>query len=215
MIGEAKDVGGPIVVDTTWTIADSPFIVRRSVLVSEDVTLTIEPGVVVKFEPDLALQVDGQLIARGTESQKIIFTSNELSPAPGDWGYIQFSDPSVDAVFDSETYISGSIMQYCVVEYSGGTGASGAVWMKDSSPYIDQCIIRNNAKSGICVAGFGAEPKINENRIEKNSSGGIRLSGEGSTATITGNNISQNSASDGGGISVPLYSTATITGNNI
>jgi parallel beta-helix repeat protein len=200
--------------------------VVRSVLVTQGVTLTIEPGVIVKFEPNLAFQVDGQLIAQGTESKTIIFTSNKaaLAPeealAPGDWGYIQFSDTSVDAVFDDYgNYVSGCIMQYCSVEYGGGTGATGAVYILNSSPYIDHSIIRNNAKTGIYVYGSGSKPKINLNRIEKNSDsswgGGIMVNS--STATITGNSISQNSVTpsgNGGGIYV-LYSTATITGNTI
>jgi hypothetical protein len=191
-IGQAKDVGGPIVVDTVWKLADSPFRVVRSVLVTQGVTLTIEPGVIVKFEPNLAFQVDGQLIAQGTESKTIIFTSNKADPAPGDWGYIHFSDTSVDAVFSGETYVSGCIMQYCAVEYNGGTGASGAVWMQNSSPYINHSIIRNNAKTGIYVSGSGSKPKINLNRIEKNSTSNSGIYVYYSTATITGNSISQN-----------------------
>ena len=58
-------VSGAITEDTTWTLAGSPYIVTGNVLVMEGVTLTIEPGVVVKFNSGLALQVDGQLIARG------------------------------------------------------------------------------------------------------------------------------------------------------
>ena len=95
----AKDVGGPILEDTTWTKVDSPFIVKQHVTVIEDVTLTIEPGVTVKFNKDIALLIDGTLVAKGTESEKIIFTSNG-DLAPGFWGFISFSDFSEDATFD-------------------------------------------------------------------------------------------------------------------
>jgi hypothetical protein len=72
----AKDVGGPIIDDTVWTKAESPFIVKSHVTVIEDVTLTIEPGVTVKFDKDKSLLIDGTLVAKGTQSEKIIFTSN-------------------------------------------------------------------------------------------------------------------------------------------
>ena len=84
-------VGGAINVDTTWTVAGSPYVVANSVLVSPGVTLTIEPGVEVAFDLAKGLQVDGQLIARGTEAQRIVFTSNQGSPAPGDWVQIVLS----------------------------------------------------------------------------------------------------------------------------
>jgi len=103
----ATDVCGPIGVDTTWTLAGSPYIVICGVLVMPGVTLTIEPGAAVKFTAQTALQIDGELNAIGTEGSMITFTSNAGSPAPGDWGYIKFSDTSVDAVFDGETYLDG------------------------------------------------------------------------------------------------------------
>jgi hypothetical protein len=40
---------GPITADTTWTQAGSPYIAAGSVLVMKDVTLTIEPGVEIRF----------------------------------------------------------------------------------------------------------------------------------------------------------------------
>jgi len=107
-------VGGQITSNTTWTKANSPYIVTSSVLVNQGVTLTIEPGVTVKFDSAKALQVEGELIARGTEAEPIVFTSNQPSPAPGDWGNILFTDTSVDAQYDAAgNYTGGSIMQYC------------------------------------------------------------------------------------------------------
>ena len=57
------EVGGPIISDTTWTLANSPYIVVANVEVWQSVTLTIQPGVVVKFNKDKLLQVNGTLVA--------------------------------------------------------------------------------------------------------------------------------------------------------
>ena len=56
--------------------------------VASGMTLTIEPGVTVKFDSGKVLEVEGMLVARGTSSDKITFTSSAASPAAGDWGYI-------------------------------------------------------------------------------------------------------------------------------
>ena len=45
-------VGGFITTDTVWDIGGSPYIAEQSILVMDGATLTIEPGVEVRFDPD-------------------------------------------------------------------------------------------------------------------------------------------------------------------
>ncbi|UCE38704.1 MAG: Ig-like domain-containing protein, partial [Thermoplasmata archaeon] len=78
-------VSGPISADTTWYFGDSPYIVTGDVTVQPGFTLTIEPGVEVKFADAYSIIVDGTLIADGTSASKITFTSNKSSPSKGDW----------------------------------------------------------------------------------------------------------------------------------
>jgi hypothetical protein len=60
------NVSGPIITNTTWTLADSPYILTGVVIVNEGVTLTVEPGVVVMGQLNSALLINGRLEAIGT-----------------------------------------------------------------------------------------------------------------------------------------------------
>jgi len=71
---------GGIFSNTTWTVANSPYILTGSVVVFPNVTLTIEPGVVIKIEEksynvsqQIYLEVRGKLVAKGTSANPISF----------------------------------------------------------------------------------------------------------------------------------------------
>ncbi len=68
----ATEVSGTLST-TTWTEAESPYRVTGELDVPADVTLTIEPGVVVSFDPEISMQVDGTLNAVGTIEKPIKF----------------------------------------------------------------------------------------------------------------------------------------------
>ena len=191
-------VEGNITVDTTWTAAGSPYIVTGNILVENGAILTIEPGVIVKFNSAKAIQVDGQLVARGTETDPILFTSNHPSPTAGDWAGIWFTDSSIDASYDEAgNYLSGTVMQYCTIKYGGGS--SPALKIESASPFIDNCVIKNNNSPAIYISQ--GSPKINNSTITNNSisissnayGSGIYASGDGTI--ISGNILTNNSIS--------------------
>jgi len=96
---------------------------------SEGVTLTIEPGVTVKFDGYYYIQVDGSLAAIGTVDRRILFTSNQTDPAIGDWKYIRLSDTN-----DDET----TRLEYTTIEFADGDTPSesrdGSLWIEATIP---------------------------------------------------------------------------------
>ena len=182
------EVGGNIIEDTTWTKANSPYIVTNTMQVFEGVKLTINPGVTIKFDKDTGLTIGGELNAVGTELEIITFTSNSENPSPGDWGPLHFIDGSVDAIFDSNLiYSDGSIIKYCLIEY--GT----MIYNSYASPYISFCQISKNSEYGLRYE-YTSNVIISNNIINDNKQGGISIEYCSGLVLVVENNITNNTS---------------------
>jgi hypothetical protein len=78
-------------VDTTLRLDCSPYVVEGVLSVVAGATLTIEPGVEVRFRRNAWLRVGdgydtGRLAANGTLEARIVMHSDEPAPMAGDWG---------------------------------------------------------------------------------------------------------------------------------
>ena len=62
-----------------WTLAGSPYMVQVNISVPAAQTLKIEPGVEVKFSAGTRFNVFGQLIAKGTAAQPIVFCAADTT----------------------------------------------------------------------------------------------------------------------------------------
>jgi len=196
------EVSNSIVIDTVWNVDRSPYIVTDDILVERDVTLTIHPGVKVRFDGSYALIVKGILIADGmindqkleNSAQKatarlIIFTSNTPIPEMNDWKGIKFYNTNNDR----------SILSATVIEY-----AEKGIECFSSSPQIRDCIIRNN-RIGI----YSYESlllTVSHNVIMGNVSG---IVSSNSRLNITKNTIAENENG------IVAFSWATLEQNNI
>ncbi|MFH0725596.1 MAG: right-handed parallel beta-helix repeat-containing protein, partial [Pseudomonadota bacterium] len=178
-------VSGTVSVDTTWTKAGSPYIVDSAITVRGTdgtdgvTTLTVEPGVEIRFyqtylyvsgHPD-----PGALVARGTEAEPIVFTSSQSTKAPGDWCGIQFEDFTHDAT---------TVMEHCIVEYAGYNGAP-SIKIRYASPVIKDSIIRSGANYDIEIPygyGFSFSGSITGTTFYN----GLNIAGTNTTG-ITGN----------------------------
>jgi len=116
--------------NAVWDTSGSPYIITGEIHVYQNIKLTITSGVEVKFNQDAELIIGGELIAMGTIDGPITFTSNSSTPLLGDWNGISFMNTAITATYQANfeydydnhqillNYLSGSIIEYCIIEYA-------------------------------------------------------------------------------------------------
>ena len=145
---------GEIQADTTWRNLGAPYVLNGTSYVYKDTTtastLTVEAGVEVRFTSGAWLQVawsgyKGTLNTQGTATSPVLFTSNQATKTPGDWGGVQFNAWSPGT----------SLLQYTTIEYGGAGASNGSIYVNGGSPTFQNCTVRNGNGNGIQV-GFGS-----------------------------------------------------------
>ncbi|NOR86698.1 MAG: hypothetical protein GQ527_03725 [Bacteroidales bacterium] len=138
--------------DYTWTNQGTPYTIEGSVRIgAEDpgVQLTIEAGTILKFYEDANFEIAywgnhyGSLIADGTTTDPIIFTSAKPVPVAGDWDGIFFYEGSNNCIINN-----------CHINYGGESYVSdGAIFLTDAGiPLtLSNTLISNSASNGISV----------------------------------------------------------------
>jgi hypothetical protein len=108
-----KFSGGDVTANRTLTKACSPYTVTDDINVNGNATLTIEPGVVLLFDPDTLLSIgynsSAKLSAIGTAAAPITFTSSNTTPGAGDWVGVQLWGNTMN----------GSNLSYLKLDYCG------------------------------------------------------------------------------------------------
>ncbi len=134
------EIGGTLSEDLTL-VTGVTYNLTGALIVPEGITLTIDPGVVIRAtigaDVYVAVMQGGTIMAEGTSTNPIVFTSDSATPNAGDWGGLIIlgrapinSVSGGDATSTSE--IGGlpyggsiaddnsGILRYVRVEYSGG-----------------------------------------------------------------------------------------------
>lgn len=127
-------------VNGTWSKKSSPYIIKGEITIINGETLTIEPGVEVIFEGHYKFNVQGRLIAIGTEKDTITFTSKDKETG---WHGIRFE--STPVTNDSSKII------YCKLEFGKANSGiqvkdrwGGAIYSTIDKLKISHCLFRNN-----------------------------------------------------------------------
>ncbi len=184
-------ISGGIYTNTTWTKVNSPYFVTDTVVVFPNVTLTIEPGVVVKFNANKRLELrQSNLIAVGNSTDSIFFTSTS-GLTPGTWSGLFFNHGSFSdtALFSfckftyADVAILSSSNQYLKITnsiFSNNNIGLNAFNNTGSSPYtVDSSVFENNLQAGINGESSFEHPLITNSFFINNHIGISGVGGNG------------------------------------
>ena len=213
-----------VTTDLTLTKACSPYSAPQPVLVGDATNhpvLTIEPGVTVTFASNAYLSIGmgqiaaaaGALVAAGTPTSPIVFTSGAANPGAGAWGGVYFN-PTADAT---------STLSNAVVMYAGQPFAPllntpvdlGSIYvdagtqspLANSTPLhilLSNLTVSHNGGSGIVFfgpyAGFAASS--GNLTIPDWASGGYPIVIDGNSADTIPSTLTTGSSGHDGGVGI-------------
>lgn len=161
---EIKD---SIAVDTRWT-CNQQYLLKGYIYVTNNATLTIDPGVIIKGDKDtkgsLIIERGSKLIAAGTPTQPIVFTSNQPigQRGYGDWGGVVLCGKAPINWNGGEAQVEGGLRSLY-----GGNNAhdnSGRLsYVRIEFPGI--AFSPNNEINGLTLAGVGDSTQLDHIQV--------------------------------------------------
>ncbi|MCB0383283.1 MAG: hypothetical protein KDD05_08290 [Psychroserpens sp.] len=120
-------LSGTITRDTKLRKGDV-YLLLGDVFVSDSTTLTIEPGTVIigdfKTKGSLTISKDSKIIANGTPTDPIVFTSGRSLKKPGDWGGLFILGDAPTNTFGNEDVLNFGLKPSAIKQISyGGTNS--------------------------------------------------------------------------------------------
>ena len=234
---DPTNVSGTISSDTTWSLVNSPYHIVDDVTVASGTTLTIEAGVVVKFNDRVndgswwqykKLIIDGTLNLLGTSGNEVVFTSSHddayggdsngdgsaSAPSAGNWAYVKINNAS-------------STIHHAIFRY-GGIGRiyhpaipdiyydTEMLWINGCSPTVTDCTFEYAYEKALYYyadQSYDSSPQITNNAFW-NCPYGMNIVGSNfdTSPYIAGNQINNASTY---GIAVSSSTLTTIENNTI
>ena len=225
--GQTTIPGGDV--SGVWAISHSPYHIEDNITIPKDSTLAIEPGVEVIFLGHYALNVQGQLLAVGSEMDSIQFTIIDTSgfhnpdTTLGGWNGIRFIETPTDN--------DSSLIIYCRLEYGKAVGnvwyinTGGAICVINFDKIrISNCLLSHNIAGGLMEAPSGgaihlawSDIKLTNNTFSYNfaKNGGGAIQFHESNPFFANNTFKNNSAFNGGAILIDAVSYPTFSNDHI
>ena len=136
-----------------WLVSGSPYLIEGEIEIPDGETLTIDPGCFIKFQGHYKFNVQGRLLAEGTEQDSIYFTASNTEIG---WNGIRFDNTPTT---NDSTKIVHCILMNGIAEGYPPDLRGGAIFVR-SFPKIcisDSRFENNQALDSQYVGGGGYE----------------------------------------------------------
>lgn len=151
---------------STLSRRDFSYTITKNLTVMPGVVLTIEPGVVIEAERDVGILVLGDLIAKGSQSERILFRSKSTRDS---WNGIVF------AVSVGQTKSSASEMEYVEVHGAGSGMADAAVQVVSRDVVLDHVYVNQSDGNGIEILYPPGPIRVQNCEISNSKNIGINI----------------------------------------
>lgn len=138
---------GQIIDEDTQFSAVRPYLIRNSILIAEEATLSISPGTRIYNERESFILVEGVIRAEGTLENPILFGNSRLDSrfanSSGQWGGIVLLESA-----------SANSFVHCTIRNARfGINVTANQASEEATLYIGKCIIQNMTFSGLISLG--------------------------------------------------------------
>jgi len=159
-------LSGDITKDTKLYKKDI-YLLLGDVFVTDSTTLTIEPGTVImgdfKTKGSLTISKGSKIIAKGSSTDPIIFTSSKIIKKPGDWGGIFILGDAPTNKFDGEASLNYGLKPSAAknVSYGGDNPESySGILSYVRIEFAGKRTKRYGYFNGLTLAGVGQKTTI-------------------------------------------------------
>jgi len=174
IIGEKLGFDATLDKDTIAGYNNIAYVQLGHLTINSGTHAQIKPGVVIKFNNNIRVVVDGGFKVEGLANDSIIFTSikddnygvpqdtkndgDAEAPASGNWNVLRYTSTADD---------SYNTIDYARILYGGGEGNSGVVTYNDAAGVISNSLISNSYYYGLRFEGTSV-PDCSDNVVIQN-----------------------------------------------
>ncbi|MDA3884418.1 MAG: DUF1565 domain-containing protein [Candidatus Delongbacteria bacterium] len=187
-------------VSGTWDIDSSPYNIYNDIEIPNGETLAINPGVEVVFYGHFRFDVQGSILAVGTDVANITFRANDTEEG---WLGIRFDQTPIDNAHSEISFCTITNGNANILNIATGTALGGAIFVREFNKVsiTNNTFTDNKAFSGSAICCWSSSPEIKNNVFRNNRAGNETTSGYatiecrwGSCPKIWNNLIEKNSA---------------------
>jgi hypothetical protein len=185
--------GGTVSTTATWLNQGVPYVLGGDISVqdpSNSPVLTIAPGCSLKFNGDheffTGYTQPGAIVAEGTASAPIVFSTGISPKVPGSWASV--------SIYYRAT--SATSFKYCTFEYGGSAAAKGTFYVDGAKSAFENCMITQSANSGAVLQNDASFASFTGNTISNCGNHAVEIYPEYVKTLLSGNTYSGNTNND-------------------